>query len=43
MRGVSWEQGEQVWSEGSKGSEPNVILGFRVPTTSGRKNFDDHI
>ena len=40
VRGASWEQGEQA---GSEVSEPNVILGFSVPTTSGRKNFDDHI
>ena len=39
-REASLEQGEQA---GSEGSEPNVILGFRVPTTSGRKKFDDHI
>ena len=28
---------------GVRGTERNVILGFRVPTTSGRKKFDDHI
>ena len=35
-----WRQGEQAGSEGSKA---NVILGFRDPTTCGKKNFDDHI
>ena len=28
---------------GSKESETNVILGFKAPTTSGGKNFDDDI
>ena len=28
---------------GSEGSEMNVMLGFKAPTTSGRKNFDDDI
>ena len=28
---------------GSKGSECISILGFRVPTTCGGKNFNDHI
>ena len=35
--GASWER------DGSKGSETNVILGFRVSTTSGKKKFNDHI
>ena len=35
-RGASWEQEEQA---GSERSEPNVILGFRVPTTIGRKKI----
>ena len=30
-------------AKGSEGSESISILGFRVPTTCGRKNFDDHI
>ena len=30
--GANWEQAGASWSEGS---EPNVILGFRVPTTIG--------
>ena len=30
-------------SEGSKGSKSISILGFRVPTICGGKNFDDHI
>ena len=37
-------QGKGLGSElGAKGSEPNIILGFRVPITCGGKNFDDHI
>ena len=28
---------------GSKGSETNVMLGFKATTTSGGKNFDDDI
>ena len=39
-RGVSREQGEQAGNEMGK---PNVILGFKVLTTCGRKNFDDYI
>ena len=39
-KGSKGEQGEQA---GSKGSKLNVILRFRVPTTCGGKNFDDHI
>ena len=34
---MSWEHGEQA------GSKTNIILHFRVPTTSGGKNFDDDI
>ena len=30
-------------AKGVKGSESISILGFRVPTICGRKNFDDHI
>ena len=47
---VNREQREQTGSEGSeqgakgsKGSECISILGFRVPTTCGRKKFGDHI
>ena len=40
--GSEREQGEWEGVRGREGSEPNVILGFRVPTTSGRKNFNDH-
>ena len=29
--------------KGSEGSESISILGFRVPTICGGKNFDDHI
>ena len=36
-RGVRGER------EGGEGSETNDILGFKAPTTSGGKNFDDHI
>ena len=28
---------------GSEGSEMNAMLGFKTPTTSGGKNFDDDI
>ena len=40
------EQGEQEGvreregARGSEGSEMNVMLGFKAPTSSGRKNFD---
>ena len=40
------EQGVNREQRGVKGSEGSVsisTLGFRVPTTCGRKNFDDHI
>ena len=40
QEGSEREQGEQ---EGSEGSEMNVMLGFKAPTTNGRKNFDDDI
>ena len=30
-------------ARGSEGSETNVILGFKAPTKSGGKNFDDDI
>ena len=36
-------QREQTGSEGSEGNKSISILGFRVPTICGRKNFDDHI
>ena len=39
QRGVKGSEG----SEGSKGSKSISILGFRVPTICGGKNFDDHI
>ena len=35
-------RGSKLGARGSEGREPNVILGFRVPTTSGGKNFNDH-
>ena len=37
------EQGEQEGVRGVRGSESsemNVMLSFKAPTTSGRKNFD---
>ena len=37
------ERGEQEGVRGSEGSKMNVMLGFKAPTTSGRKNFDDYI
>ena len=37
VRGVSQER------SGNKGSKRNVIVGFRVPTTCGRKNWWSHI
>ena len=36
-------EGSERGARGSEGSETNVILGFKAPTTSGRKNFDDDI
>ena len=36
-------RGSEMGVRGSEGSKTNVILGFRVPTTSGGKKFDDHI
>ena len=40
-----WGQGArgELGARGSEGGEMNVILGFRVSTTSGRINFDDDI
>ena len=35
--------GHESVNEGSEGSESISILGFRVPTICGGKNFDDHI
>ena len=47
MRGELGEQegvrGSKRGVRGSKGSEMNVMLGFKAPTTSGGKNFDDDI
>ena len=36
-------RGEQDGARGSEGSEMNFILGFKAPTTSGGKKFDDDI
>ena len=53
VKGANREQREQTGSKGSKqgakgmkgskGSKSISLQGFRVPTTCGRKNFDDHI
>ena len=46
VRGGKREQGDQEGVRGvrgSEGSKMNVMLGFKAPTTSGRKNFDDDI
>ena len=43
MRGARGSKREQERARGSKGSEMNVMLGFKAPTTSGGKNFDDDI
>ena len=46
MKGSEGSKGEQrgvKGAKGSKGSESISILGFRVPTICGRKNFNDHI
>ena len=40
-RGQAGSKGSEMGARGSERSKTNVILGFRVPTTSGRKNFDD--
>ena len=42
-KGAKGSRGEQRGVKGSKGSESISILGFRVPTICGGKNFDDHI
>ena len=42
-KGSEGREGEQRGAKGVKGSESISILGFRVPTICGRKNFDDHI
>ena len=36
-------KGTEQGAKGSEGSESISILCFRVPTTCGGKNFDDHI
>ena len=36
-------EGREGSKQGVKGSKSISILGFRVPTIYGRKNFDDHI
>ena len=46
VRGGKREQGEQEGVRGvrgGEGSKMNVMLGFKAPTTSGGKNFDDDI
>ena len=44
MKGSKGKQtGREGEQTGSKGSEGISILGFRVPTTCGGKDFDDHI
>ena len=46
QRGVKESEGEgreQRGAKGSKGSESISILGFKVPTICGGKNFDEHI
>ena len=42
-RGGKREQEGVRGVRGSEGSEMNVMLGFKAPTTSGGKNFDDDI
>ena len=46
QRGGKGSEGSKHGAKGAKGvkgSESISILGFRVPTICGRKNFDDHI
>ena len=50
QRGAKGVKGSETGSKGSKkeqtqskGSKIISILGFRVPTTCGRKYLDDHI
>ena len=43
VRGVRGSKGSERGERGSEGSKTNVILAFKAPTTSGRKNFNDHI
>ena len=49
QRGVKGSEGEGreqrgvKGANGSEGSESISILGFRIPTIRGGKNFDDHI
>ena len=42
-QGAKGSKGSEQGAKGSEGSECISILGFRVPTTCGRKYFDDHI
>ena len=37
------KRGARGSERGVRGSEAYVILGFRVPTTCDKKNFNDHI
>ena len=42
-RGANWERaGSELGASWSEGSEPNVILGFRVPTTIGLRKSPAH-
>ena len=43
QREQTGSQGSEQGVKGSKGSECISILGFRVPTTCGRKKFSDHL
>ena len=47
VRGAREEQEgvreEQEGARGSEGSETNVILGFKAPTTIAGKKFGDHL
>ena len=38
-RGASWSEGSELGASWSEMSEPNVILGFRVPTAIGGKTL----
>ena len=43
VKGAKGSEGEQRGMKWSEGSESISILGFRVSTICGGKNFDDHI
>ena len=43
VKGVKGVKGSKHGAKGSEGSKCISILGFRVPTSCGRKKFGDHL